>query len=153
MQFTSQIKVGALKLISLSSMIFFPFVHVCDPSLRTCSHGRRVQGEEQWGVPYSAYCPLAPSSATPLEELPAAAAECSAETFVTPTGHKAVSLIAAHLECSHLTDLPISASESLGLRDFAHYLLASSCTPSLNRLIGQCPGTYLHHCFSGFWKF
>lgn len=73
----SQIKVGALKLIS---------------------------------VPYSAQCPLAPSSTTPPEELPAAAAECSVANFVTPTGHKAVSLIDAHLKCSHLTDLPISAS-------------------------------------------
>ena len=46
MQFTSQIKVGALELISLSSVICFPFVHDCNPSLRTCTHGQRVQGEE-----------------------------------------------------------------------------------------------------------
>ena len=40
------IREGALELIILSSVFFVPFVHVCDPSLRTCSHGRRVQGEE-----------------------------------------------------------------------------------------------------------
>ena len=72
---------------------------------------------------------LLPSSATSLEKLPAAAAECSVAASVTPSGHKAVSLILAYLECRHLTDLPIRASFSLGLIYFAHYTLASSCKP------------------------
>ena len=57
---------------------------------------------------YSAQCPLVHSSASPLEEVPTAAAEFSAATFVTPTSHKAVSLIIAHRECSNLKYLPIS---------------------------------------------
>ena len=103
MLFISQIRVGALELIILSSVFFVP-------SLRTCSHVQRVQGEEKGSPLHSAWCGLAPFSATPPEELPAAAAECSAVTLVTPTRHKAVSLIAAHFKSSHLTDLPISAS-------------------------------------------
>ena len=107
----------------------FSIFHVCKPSPRTCSHVRRVQGEEQWGEPHSAWCRLLPSIATRPEELPAAGAQYSAAAFVSPSGHKAVSLIIAHLECSHLTDLPKSASESMGVLDFAHYFLAFSCTP------------------------
>ena len=35
----SQIRVGALELIIVSSVFFVPFVHVCHSSLRTYSHG------------------------------------------------------------------------------------------------------------------
>ena len=44
----------------------------------------------------------------PPEELPAAAAQCSAVTLVIPTGHKAVSSITVHLEYSHLTKGPLT---------------------------------------------
>ena len=104
MLFISQIRVGALELIIWSFVFFVPFVHVFHSSLRTCSHDQRVQCEEYGGSPHSARCSLAPSSATPPEELPAAAAKCSAVTLVILTRHKAVSLIAAHLECSHRMD-------------------------------------------------
>ena len=69
MLFISQIRVGALELIILSSVFFVLFVHVFHSFLRTCSHGRRVQGEEYGGLPHSALCSLASSSATPPEEL------------------------------------------------------------------------------------
>ena len=95
--------------MSLSSKIFSPFFHVYEPSHMTCNHGQRVQGEEQGGVLHSAWCSLAPSIITPLEELPAAAAQCSAGAFLTPSGHKAVSLIIVHLEYSPLMDLLLSA--------------------------------------------
>ena len=108
--------------MKLMSLTFRTIFLVCKSSIRTCSHGQRVQGEEQWGVPHSARCCLLPSSATPLEELPAASEQRSAVAFVTPTGQKAVCLILAHL------DLPIKASYSLWLLDLAHYTLPSLCT-------------------------
>ena len=47
MLFKSQMKVGVLEQNKFEFCDIFPFVHFCDPSLRTWSHGQRMQGEEQ----------------------------------------------------------------------------------------------------------
>ena len=134
MLYTSQITIGAMKHMSLTFGTIFQFFFSVDllsehvAMVKECM----VKNSEVYRtLPGAVSFPLAQYLWRSSQQ------HCSAVAFVTPTGQKAVSLILAYL------DLPINASYSLWLLDFAHYTLASSCIPLpwLIILTGFCAGT------------